>query len=56
MTEKEKEEERKRRLERKYQTAIEIRNFEIELFWKRALFFWGFIALSFVSYASSILR
>jgi hypothetical protein len=40
-------EEEKRRLERKYQTAIEIRNFEIELFWKRALFFLGIYCLIF---------
>jgi hypothetical protein len=33
------EKEENRFLERKYQTAIEIRNFEIELFWKRSLFF-----------------
>lgn len=27
--------------------AWEIRNFEIQLYWKRALYFWGFIALAF---------
>jgi hypothetical protein len=27
--------------------AWKVRNFEIELYWKRALYFWGFIALSF---------
>lgn len=27
--------------------AWEVRNFEIELYWKRALYFWGFIALAF---------
>jgi len=32
--------------------AIQIRNFEIELFWKRSLFFWGFIASAFVGYAA----
>jgi hypothetical protein len=39
---------------KKYDIAIATRNFEIELFWKRALFFWGFIALTFAGYASSI--
>ena len=29
--------------------AWKIRSFEIELYWKRALYFWGFIALAFVS-------
>lgn len=29
--------------------AWETRNFEIELYWKRALYFWGFIALAFTS-------
>jgi len=37
---------------KKYDTAILIRNFEIELFWKRSLFFWGFISSSFVGYAT----
>ena len=27
--------------------AWEIRNFEIKLYWQRALYFWGFIALAF---------
>ena len=27
--------------------AWEIRNFEINLYWKRALYFWGFIVLAF---------
>ena len=35
-----------------YETAVETRQFEIELFWKRSLFFWGFIASSFVAYAT----
>lgn len=30
--------------------AWEIRNFEIELYWKRATFFWVFIAASFAGY------
>ena len=33
--------------------AWDTRNFEIELYWKRALYFWGFIALAFAGYFSS---
>lgn len=45
-----------RKLERekiikKYEVANDIRKFEIELFWKRSLFFWGFIASVFAGYA-----
>jgi hypothetical protein len=32
--------------------ASEIRKFEIERFWQRSLFFWGFIGASFVAYAA----
>lgn len=32
--------------------AVQTRNFEIELFWKRSLFFWGFIAAAFAGYAA----
>lgn len=32
--------------------AVQIRNFEIDLFWKRSLFFWGFISAAFVAYAA----
>jgi hypothetical protein len=31
--------------------ALDIRKFEIELYWKRATYFWGFIAAAFASYA-----
>jgi hypothetical protein len=31
--------------------ASEIRKFEIERFWQRSIFFWGFIGASFVAYA-----
>jgi hypothetical protein len=31
--------------------AAEVRKFEIERFWQRSLFFWGFIAAAFVAYA-----
>lgn len=32
--------------------AIETRRFEIERFWQRSLFFWGFVAASFVAYSA----
>ena len=32
--------------------AAETRRFEIERFWQRSLFFWGFIAAAFVAYAA----
>lgn len=37
---------------KRFEVAIQIRNFEIELFWKRSIFFWGFIASAFVGYAA----
>ncbi|HUN56111.1 MAG TPA: hypothetical protein VMU29_13250 [Smithella sp.] len=37
----------------KFEKALATRNFEIELFWKRALFFWGFIAAAFIALAGS---
>ncbi|OQW37784.1 MAG: hypothetical protein A4E19_12225 [Nitrospira sp. SG-bin1] len=37
---------------KRFDLAVQIRNFEIELFWKRSLFFWGFIASAFVGYAA----
>lgn len=36
----------------KLQVGVDTRKFEIESFWKRSLFFWGFIAASFIAYAS----
>ena len=36
---------------KKYEVANDTRKFEIDLFWKRSLFFWGFIASVFVGYA-----
>jgi len=38
--------------EKRFDIAIETRNFEIELFWKRALFFWGFIASAFIAFSA----
>jgi hypothetical protein len=45
----------KRGLERRdklFDVALATRNFEIELLWKRSLFFWGFIAAAFIAYAA----
>lgn len=39
---------------KKYDVALATRNFEIELFWKRSLFFWGFIASALVGYATLV--
>jgi hypothetical protein len=36
--------------ERAFDKAWETRNFEIELYWKRATYFWAFIASAFVGY------
>src|SRR5271157_5024619 len=36
-----------------YKISIQTRNFEIELFWKRSLFFLGFIASAFVGFAAT---
>jgi hypothetical protein len=33
----------------RYDAAVKAREFEIDLFWKRALFFWGFLAAAFVA-------
>ena len=38
--------------EKRLDISIQIRNFEIDLFWRRSLFFWGFIASAFVGYAA----
>jgi hypothetical protein len=39
-------------LEKLLDIAVETRRFEIERFWQRSLFFWGFIAAAFVGYAA----
>lgn len=31
--------------------ALDVRKFEIDLYWKRATYFWGFIAAAFAAYA-----
>jgi hypothetical protein len=38
--------------EKRYDVSLQTRNFEIELFWKRTIFFWGFIAAAFGGYAA----
>lgn len=37
----------------KYDACVKALQFELEQFWKRALFFWGFIGAAFVAYATS---
>ena len=39
-----------KRAERAFEKAWAIRNFEIEMYWKRALYSWAFIASAFVAY------
>jgi hypothetical protein len=40
------------KLKNALQTALDIRKFEIELYWKRATYFWTFIAASFLAYGA----
>ncbi len=39
-------------IKRVFETAADIRKFEIGLFWQRSLFFWGFIGAAFIAYAT----
>ncbi len=39
---------------KQYEFSLETRKLEINLFWQRSLFFWGFIAASFIAFASLI--
>lgn len=41
---------------RAYEVALQTRSFEIELFWKRALFFWAFVAAAFAAFGSVYLK
>jgi hypothetical protein len=38
--------------EKCFDVSVQIRNMEIDLFWKRSLFFWGFISSAFIGYAA----
>ena len=40
--------------EKIFDTAADVRKFEINLFWQRSLFFWGLVAAAFVGYASLV--
>ena len=40
------------RCRKRFDTALATRQFEIDLFWRRALFFWGFIAAALVALAT----
>lgn len=40
------------RQEKRFEVVIEARKLEIELFGRRSLFFWGFMASAFVGYAT----
>ncbi len=42
----------KKMLQAAYKKAWENRNYEIDKFWSRALYFWGFIAATFVAYTA----
>jgi hypothetical protein len=42
----------KSKIEKSFDTANDIRKFEIGLFWQRSLFFWGFIGAAFVAFAA----
>jgi hypothetical protein len=46
--------EKKKRLKAAFEKAWEVRNFEIEKFWQRSAYFWGFIALIFGGYVSIV--
>jgi len=46
----------RKKLETAYNRAWETRNFEIERYWQRTAYFWGFIVLIFGGYISIITR
>jgi hypothetical protein len=37
----------------KYDASVKALQFELEQFWKRSLFFWGFIGAAFIAFATS---
>src|SRR5580765_6566080 len=48
----EKEKERKSKKAEALKYALEIRSFEIELYWKRATYFWAFIGATLAGYGA----
>jgi hypothetical protein len=40
------------RMKKSFEVSVDTRKFEIDLFWKRSFFFWGFISAAFVGYAA----
>ena len=46
--------ENQEKLIRAFQTAYDIRKFEIDLYWKRAAYFWAFIAITFTGYFAAL--
>lgn len=40
-------------IKKRLEISNDTRKFEIELFWKRSLFFWGFIASAFIAFVGS---
>ena len=45
---------RKSRLKEAYEKAHDIRKFEIELYWKRATYFWGFESVIIAAYGGAL--
>lgn len=45
---------RLRKAERAFEFVVETRKFEIDLYWKRAAYFWTFIAVTFGGYAAMV--
>jgi len=41
---------KKKKLKKTFRQALESRKFEIELYWKRATYFWSFITAAFAGY------
>lgn len=41
-------------LEKALDIALDVRKFEIELYWKRAGYFWAFIAVCFTAYFAAL--
>lgn len=50
------EEQKRKYIEESYKVALDTRKFEIDMYWKRATYFWAFIAAIFVAYFTAINR